>query len=250
MPRYARKKSKTGIYHVILRGVNKQLIFQDNEDRQIFTEKLKKYKFKIYAYCLMDNHVHIMLEEKNEEIGTMIKKVSSSYVYYYNKKYERCGHLFQERYRSEVVEDDTYFCLLIKYIHQNPVKAKIVVNLGDYKWSSHEEYIKNSKIVDTKFYLEMLNKDIIKAREKYKEQMEEIEEIECLDYEVKNNRITDKEAIEKIKIAIGKNILKDIKCMNIKEQKEVLVRIKKIGGIGKRQTSRITGISYGIVRTQ
>ncbi|TLS38639.1 transposase [Pseudalkalibacillus caeni] len=116
MPRKARRKSSTGIYHVILRGINKQTIFEEDEDKRKFLETLKKYKrisqFELYSYCLMDNHVHLLIKESEETVSKALKRISSSYVYWYNMKYERIGHLFQERFKSETVETRAYFLTL------------------------------------------------------------------------------------------------------------------------------------------
>ena len=129
MPRQARKKSGSGIYHIMLRGINRQQIFEDAEDRERFLETIENYKelcgYTIYAYCLMGNHVHILMREGKEDLTQVFKRIAGSYVYWYNWKYHRSGHLFQDRYKSEPVEDDSYFLTVLRYIHQNPVKAKI-----------------------------------------------------------------------------------------------------------------------------
>ena len=131
MPRKARAKSKTGIYHIILRGINRQKIFNDNEDKKRLLETLLRYKekskYQIYAYCLMDNHIHLLLKEGEEPLAQIMRRIGGSYVYWYNHKYERVGNLFQDRFKSEVVEDDTYFLTVLRYIHQNPAKAGIDV---------------------------------------------------------------------------------------------------------------------------
>ena len=108
MPRMSKQKSSTGIYHIILRGINRQIIFEANEDKKKFLEILKKYKggarYKIYAYCIMDNHVHILIKEGKEPLLKIMKRIGVSYVYWYNYKYERSVHLFQDRYKSELVK--------------------------------------------------------------------------------------------------------------------------------------------------
>jgi len=129
MPRQARRKSESGIYHIMLRGINQQQIFEDEEDSLRFLETLLKYKeqcgYEIYAYCLMGNHIHILLKEGKENLTLVLKRIAGSYVYWYNWKYRRSGHLFQDRFKSEPVEDDEYFLTVIRYIHQNPIKAGI-----------------------------------------------------------------------------------------------------------------------------
>lgn len=100
MPRDARARSESGIYHIMLRGINRQDIFLDEEDAERLLETIKKYKevskFNIFAYCVMSNHIHMLVREVEESISNTIKRISSSYVFWYNKKYERCEHLFQE----------------------------------------------------------------------------------------------------------------------------------------------------------
>ena len=114
----------------MLRGVNRQTIFEDDQDCIKFIQILQKCKeksgFELYGYCLMNNHVHLLLREVNESISLVMERICSSFVYWYNWKYDRLGHLFQERYRSEVVEIEAYLITVLRYIHQNPIKAGIV----------------------------------------------------------------------------------------------------------------------------
>ncbi len=93
-----------------------------------------------YAYCLMSNHFHLLIREREESVGETVKRIASSYVYYYNRKYGRDGHLFKERFKSEPVNDMAYFTVLLRYIHQNPVKAGIVEKVKDYEYSSWGEF--------------------------------------------------------------------------------------------------------------
>lgn len=138
MTRIARQKSTTGYYHIMLRGVNRQDIFFDDEDRQRFVDTLKRFQeelnIQITAYCLMSNHVHILLHA-DEELSIFIKKISSSYVFWFNRKYGRIGHLFQDRYKSEALDSDSYLMTAMRYILHNPQKAGIC-SVESYKWSS------------------------------------------------------------------------------------------------------------------
>ena len=153
MPRQARKESGTGIYHVMLRGINRQDIFEDAEDymRMLRCMQLMLEQYDdlgnhlpplctFYAYCLMSNHVHLLLRVNQEDIGSTIKHLAVMYAMYYNQKYSRSGHVFQDRFKSEPVNDMAYFVTLLRYIHQNPTKAGIVSKVGDYDWSSWKEY--------------------------------------------------------------------------------------------------------------
>lgn len=105
MPRKAREKSESGIYHIMMRGINRQKVFKDDEDCLRFIQTLQKYKeqsdYAIYAYCLMGNHVHILLKTGTEPLEQIMRRVCGSYVYWYNDKYQRIGNLFQDRFKSE-----------------------------------------------------------------------------------------------------------------------------------------------------
>ena len=137
MPRTARLLSTTGFYHVILRGINRQRIFEDEEDYERFLFLLEHYKticgYELFAYCLMPNHIHILIKEGKEALSTVFCRIGTSFVYWYNLKYERSGHLFQDRYKSEAVEDDAYFLTALRYIHRNPVKAGLCNDPAEYQ---------------------------------------------------------------------------------------------------------------------
>lgn len=113
----------------MMRGINRQAIFYDEADFSKFLETLLKYKeisgYEIYAYCLMDNHVHLLLKVGREPLEQIMRRICGSYVYWYNTEYQRIGYLFQDRFKSEVVENDSYFLTVLRYIHQNPLKAEV-----------------------------------------------------------------------------------------------------------------------------
>jgi len=167
MPRRAREKSQSGIYHVILRGVNRQEIFHDDSDNIRFLETLERYKkkvkIKVHGWCLMGNHVHLLLEEGNEQLSTTIKRIGISFVWYYNLKYNAVGHLFQDRYKSEKVESDEYLMTVIRYIHQNPVKAGVVKKPKQWKWSSYKGYcgerLHPTGLLNSELILSIFSKD-------------------------------------------------------------------------------------------
>ena len=132
MPRQPRTASGTGIYHVMLRGINRQDIFEETEDYvrmlSCMQQMLEQYDDQgnrlpplctFYAYCLMSNHVHLLLMVNQEDIGSTIKHLAVMYAIYYNQKYSRSGHVFQDRFKSEPVNDMAYFVTLLRYIHQN-----------------------------------------------------------------------------------------------------------------------------------
>ncbi len=144
MPRKARELSSANVYHVMVRGNRKQDIFLEDEDRFKFIKILKKVKqkgeYELYAYCLMNNHVHLLIKEKDEQISRTMKRINVSYVNYFNQKYHQVGHLFQDRYKSEPIENENYLLAVLNYIHNNPLNASIVKNLNEYIWSSYCAY--------------------------------------------------------------------------------------------------------------
>lgn len=167
MARLQRKYSNTGYYHVMLRGNERKKIFRDDEDRLKFISILKKKQSEIdlsfYAYCLMDNHIHLVLRENNNEISLIMKGIATSYAMYFNIKYGRVGHVFQDRFKSEAVEDERYLMAVIRYVHFNPIKACMVERPEDYRWSSYQWYIKpeveEAKFMDAKYILEIISEN-------------------------------------------------------------------------------------------
>ncbi len=140
MTRSARQPSESGIHHVMLRGINREPIFRDDEDRERFLNCLAVSKAlsgcRVLAYCLMSNHVHLVLRTGTEEVGQVVKRLSVRYVGWHNRKYGRVGHLFQDRFKSRPVDDDEYLQTLLRYVWANPVEAGIVEQAQDYRWGS------------------------------------------------------------------------------------------------------------------
>lgn len=250
MPRKARIKSQTGIYHVILRGINRQIIFEDCEDYQKYLDLLKDYQeisgYKIYAYCLMNNHLHLLIMEGEEDLGNIFKRMGSSYVYWYNWKYNRSGHLFQDRFKSEPVEDDAYFLTILRYIHQNPLKAGAVVELGDYPWSSYHEYQGKRELCETGFALKMFSENQGEAQKLFAVFNQQKYDTQFLDIDEKK-RWKDSEALDLIRELGGVKSPIEIQKME-KAKRDELIRNCKSRGLSIRQIERLTGISFGIIR--
>lgn len=245
MPRQARKRSESGIYHVMLRGINQQQIFEDQQDYSFFLQILQECRavcgFKLYAYCLMGNHVHLLIKEQMEGLETIFKRIGGRYVYWYNVKYQRVGHLFQDRFKSEPVEDDAYFLTVLRYIHQNPVKAGSCSKPGEYLYSSYAEYLTDSEIVDTEFCLGMLPKD------EFVRFNEAPNEDKCLDTTaIARRAVTDDQARGIIAKYSRCHTIADFQRMEeIKQMRSIKMSHEK--GVSIRQLSRLTGISKGLV---
>jgi len=251
MPRTARKKSSTGIYHVILRGINKQRIFEDDEDNQQYLETIKKNKknsgYEIYAYCLMSNHIHLLMKETEEDLGNAFRRIGASYVYWYNWKYSRRGPLFQDRYRSEVVETDGYFLTVMRYIHQNPIKAGVVREIQTYPWSSYGEYTKKAEICDTRFALSLFSTKPKEALYLWEKFNQENNADQCLEYDDKT-RLNDLEAAELIQNITGVKSPREIQNFDEYKRNNVIKKLKR-EGLSIRQLERLTGVSFGVIRS-
>lgn len=250
MPRDSRKRSRTGIYHVVFRGINKQIIFEETEDYKKFLYVLmdckEKSGFKIFAYCLMSNHVHLLIKEGTENLGVAFRRLGASYVYWYNLKYSRNGHLFQDRFRSDAVEDQRYFLTVLRYIHQNPVKAGIVKDPGDFKWSSYREYLMpyNNKytLCEKSYVLKMFSWNLNAFKEHCRQACDE--KIMKFTEAVKLN---DMQATKAISDISGVNAPGDVQKYE-KEQRNLMLKKFKVAGIPMKQIARLTGISYGVIR--
>jgi putative transposase len=150
------------LYHVIVRGNQRQKTFQDDGDYQAYLERLGRYRKKlgvtVYAYCLMPNHVHLLVETGFQPLSRFMQGLQQSYTQYFNRRYRKVGHLFQGRYKAIVCDKDEYLLTLIRYIHLNPVRSKMVQTAEDYRYSGHRVYAdgQGSEVLEPSRVLEML----------------------------------------------------------------------------------------------
>ena len=242
MSRASRNYSQSGVYHILFRGVNQQSIFEEKADYDKLKETILMVKeemnFEIYAYCFMSNHVHLVLKEKKDkDISLIMKRILCKYARWYNLKYGRSGALVANRYKSAPVEIDEYFLSLIRYVHQNPVKAGISQNLIDYPHSSYAEYMKESNITDTDLVFEMIGKTEFEEFHKC---------IETIEFRVTDSKKkTDEEIHFLIRKKYGIENAKDISKMKKEERNKILLELKQEYPI--RQLQRITGVSRGVI---
>jgi len=253
MPRSARKESQSGIYHIVLRGINRQQIFEDDEDYEKFLQVLMDCKrlsgFRCYAYCLMGNHIHLLLQSGREPFGQVFRRIGARYVYWYNWKYGRNGHLFQDRYKSMAVENDAYMLSALRYIHQNPMKAGLTKDINSYKWSSAMAYLMGgNSLVDARCVLLLFSENPTEQIETYTEYMQGHDDIGHLEGE-SVKRLNDKEAREAMKLICGVSTVVGFQAIPSDKRGAVLKEMHK-QGISIRQIARLTGISVGFVRKE
>ena len=246
MPRHARKRAESGIYHIMLRGIDQQHIFEDEEDNLKFLQILKECKelcgFRLLAYCLMGNHVHLLLKEGSETLEQVFKRIGGRFVYWYNVKYQRVGHLFQDRFKSEPVDSDAYLLTVIRYIHQNPVKAGLCERPEDYPYSSWKEYLSQAELADVSFTETLIDREELLVFHK------QLGNENCLDIADKLRiRITDEQARDAVKKISGcDNVAEFQKLTPINRDKAILKLRDQ--HLSLRQISRLTGVSLTIVR--
>ena len=175
MARRARVEYPLALYHVITRGNQRQRIFLDDRDRDKYLEILsslkKQYSFRIPAYVLMLNHIHLLLQSGEVPLSRIMQRLGSSYTQYFNRRHKQVGHLFQGRYKAIVCDKDRYLLELTCYLHLNPVRAKVVKDPEDYKWSSYGSYVgetQGEQWLDSTEVLEQFSKKVKEARKLYR----------------------------------------------------------------------------------
>jgi len=149
MPRSARPYAPFQYYHILNRGLNRQPIFRDESDYLRFLEKLETSKTRfdwiIYSYCLLPNHYHLQVKTRHVPLSKILSSLQTSHSGYFNRKYKKLGPVFNNRFKSILVQKDPYFLQLSKYIHLNPVKANLASKPQDYPYSSYPEIISQPK---------------------------------------------------------------------------------------------------------
>ena len=227
----------------MLRAADSIIIFSDDEDNQRFLEIVQRVKqeslFQLFAYCLMGNHVHLLLREGEEPLGMTFKRIGVSYVYYYNWKYQLHGHLFQDRYRSEQVEDDAYFLDVLRYICQNPVKAGLCAKPFEYPWLGCSGITECDALLDEFGNLTDLKGDVLLRFVSERCDMDHLEDNGT-------KRLTDREAAERLRMACGCSNVQDIGGWTA-EKRDTALRKAFRTGVSIRQLSRLTGISKAII---
>ena len=241
MSRQVRQRSVTGIYHVIQRGIDQMMIFRNDDDRQMFLNLLSIEAgefFKIYCYCLMDNHIHFIAESNN--LSFHVHRIASVYAMWFNQKYGRRGYLFQDRFKSEVIEEEGYLLRCFRYILNNPVKAGMSRNVADYKWSSyHACFNKSNSFVVTDFLNLFFDRE-----EDLRAYLREEGQEECMDID-QNYQLNDGEVQGLLEEKLNGKRLAEF---SVGEQKQILREMKQNPGVRNRQLARITGIGFNIIR--
>ena len=244
--RTPRKISEADIYHVIARGTGRQIIFEDDSDREKFLDlldgALDNFGAELLAWCLMGNHVHLLIHAPIERVSNLMKHLCGSYSLWFNRKCGRCGHLFQERFKSEPIDTDGYLVTAIRYIHDNPEKAGIA-SAGAYRWSSYAEYNGNPIRCQTDFVTEIFGKEVFDASYDA-----ENGTATCMDIDLARSAmraLPDADAIVVAQETIGVPI-DALKTLPV-DKRNAHLRSLKAAGLSVRQIERLSGIGRNTV---
>ena len=256
MTRHSREYSITDVYHIIIKGIDGQDIFYDDNDKNIFLQHLSetklKFFYKIYAYCLMSNHVHLVLSVEDSLLSKSLQSLTIKYAHYFNKKYKRSGPFVQNRFNSKIIENQRYFLEVCRYVHRNPENAGFE-KTQIYKWSSYKEYItpSQSKLVDKKILLHYFNNSVdnfvkYTSFNEFSLTDEYNELINYAEFELMD-KLSDSDIIKIVMKHFGISDSSDIPCFfkqkNEHEFKELISSLKQIKGTNKTQIARIIRIS-------
>ena len=246
MPREARKNMKSLFLHIIVQGINKEYILNEecemNKYLKILEEKSKKFDLKIIAYCIMNNHVHILVyAEKINNISELMRQVNTIYAMYYNRRNNRCGYVFRNRYKAEEIKDLNHLLSCINYIHSNPVKAGICNGKGDYKYSSYNDYKNKVRFINDGSVLKCLKNNGVE----YENIINGIyEDDNFLEYEVKEEN-------KKYETVINEYIKKNkIQIEGILSDKNHFKKVIKLLYKECNMTQKEIGIEFGMSRAK
>lgn len=244
MPRQARRLSNSGYMHLIMRGIGRQLLFEDTNDYAFYLKKLERFCMetgvRVCGYCLMENHVHLLVHGEQDSIVLFTRKIGVSYSAYFNKKYDRVGHLFQDRYRSEPVESERYLLTVFRYILQNPCKAGVCSSAAEYPWSSFGIYDNPPAFMDLSVI-----RNILGDKEKYADFILHSSIDQCCEFDCMKH--DDEWAKKILKQYLGVTTGTILQNYSKEERNAALKKLRR-NGLKVRQIERLTGINRNVIQ--
>lgn len=247
MPRKARALSSSGIYHIVIRGADHQLYFEEKNDYIKYLDLLELYKtelnFSMYAFCLMSNHVHLLLNVNDNSLDKIFRRINTNYSLWFNSKYNRVGFFQQGRFYSEPVENQLSLLNVARYIHQNPSKAGLEKYPGEsYPWSSIHNYINNnSRFLDLSYL-----PNISGTKEIFLQYQSIISTEQFLDINNIRKRLPDDVAKQIIYEEINCSTVTEFQSLSTVSRNQSLIRLAS-RGLSIRQLNRLTGTPRGII---
>lgn len=246
MPRPPRVLSESGCYHVMLRGTGKRLIFETDDDRLEFLAQagraFAKWNVDVLAWCLMSNHVHLLVRDSDRELSSAMRSLASSYASYFNRETGHVGHVFGGRFGSKPIESDEQLLAVLLYIHDNPAAAGICA-AGEYRWSSYQDYagIRTSELLP-------LNRTVVLGLLDGEATFERFHGTAghgslCPGH---GGRLTEEEALRAARLAAAPRDLAEIGSLALEERNAALVAMRG-AGLSYRQIERVTGVGRKVV---
>ena len=235
-----RKPSEVDIYHIIVRGSGKQLIFEDDKDRETYLSTMRtllaERPVEIYAWCLMGNHVHLLVHAGLQELGLFMRDLGRDYSQYFNRRHGRVGHLMQGRYRSIPVDTEAQLLAVVRYIHRNPVKSGLSEDCR-YRWSSYGEYLGGRVIVEHGVILSCFGS--VSEFERFHNEMPEEGLAES--HARPLFKMTDEDALRELRSILDESGLASLPLDDGDRRDEILVLLHG-RGMSIRQVARIAGV--------
>ena len=253
MARGPRIISNSKVYHIILKGIDSQDIFYDDQDKIFFLKQIsitkKEFNYTVYSYSLMVNHVHLVIRCEEDFLSSAMKSLQVRYVHYFNKKYDRTGPLMQNRFKSKCIENVRYFVDVCRYVHRNSENAGIELT-QNYKWSSYHEYMGKERIINKKALLNYFDNNLEEFA-KYTLKKNEFEELkEYAEYELMD-KLSDEKLIEYILKKFCITYVSDIQTFFKKQDKKqlesIIKEISSIKGTNITQVARVTRLGRRII---
>ena len=246
MPHTQRKRSETGFYHVVSKGDGGQVIFESNNDRTRYLEELESaaadYGVEVHAYCLMDNHVHLLVRDAKGSLSGFMKQLDENYARYFAWRSGRVGHVFQGRFWSEPIDCDEYFLSAMRYIHMNPEPPGIC-KARDYPWSSYRAYVGEKSFTTTELGLSLLGgKDRFEAFHEQGASSTRPFKSSAL-----SNHLTHDELVAIAVSTIGRDELNNLRGMAPVSRIPYLQKLRTIG-MTCSEITRITGLGRSTVQ--
>ncbi|MBQ7015998.1 MAG: transposase [Firmicutes bacterium] len=251
MPRSARQRDEKGIHHVVVQGKRLENIFEKETEKELYLETLLQYKaktgVKLYAFCILDNHAHLVLQEtKDESVSAFMRRVGVRFSYWYRQRYDLPAgeKLFRGRYLSEPLQTEEALLEVVRHIHKEPVRQGLVLKMEDYYWSSYRLYLNPGSFIDRRLVLDSLHfgggyKAYMEKEEKNAAVLEEVP--------LKYGR-TDEEVEGLIQKRLMENGFSEWKQISLDEKREILKKLRVEDEVSIQQLSRVTGVNRGYIQ--
>ena len=236
--RRPRALAESGYYHITMRGNGKQILFEDAADHKVFldylSDALDKSRVDLHAWCLMSNHAHLVATDTENELSTVMRSLCARFAMRFNRSNGHVGHVFEGRFESFPIENETYLLRAVRYVHNNPVAAGICTTPDGYRWSSYGEYVGTPWLTDTLTVLDMLGG--VEGFMSFSTQQEET------GYRPERpRRMSDDEALIAAREALGPTEPHQVKALD-RERRDACLRALRAAGLSRAQIQRLTGI--------